>query len=136
MLSPQAVATLLIVAGLSMVAGWAVAFRNRYYLALLGLFFLTLAGALLAADKVRHAQQFGASEPGLATLAKALFISAAVFMALALVAAVQEVRRRLAEMRESYRAAEEAFMAMAQAAKEKQEAAKAEEPSHDQRDQQ
>jgi hypothetical protein len=124
MMSPQVAASLLIVLGLSMVAGWATVFRNRYYLGSLGIAFLALAGALLAGNKVKLARTFGSSEPGLAALGRVLLILAAVFGALALVAAVQETRRRLAEIQESHRAAEEALVEMIRASREKEAAAK------------
>jgi len=124
MMSPQVAASLLIVLGLSMVAGWVTVFRNRYYLGSLGIAFLALAGALLAGNKVNLAAEFGASEPGLAALGRVLLVAAAVFGAFALVFAVQETRRRIAEIKESYRAAEEALVEMVRASREKEAAAK------------
>ncbi len=121
MLSPQVIASLLLVAGASMVAGWVVAFRDRYYLVLLGLAFCALSGALLAGQRVQVAVELGASEPGFALLARVLFVASSMFGVAAVVAAVMETRRRLAMLRESYRAAEEALIAMAQAAKQREE---------------
>ena len=110
-------------------------FRNRYYLGLLGLAFLALAGALLAAQKVDAARQFDASAPTAAALARALLPAAVLFFIAALVAAVYEVRQRLAEMRESYRAAEEALMEITRASAEKEEPAPQEETTSDEADQ-
>jgi hypothetical protein len=130
------VAGLLIIAGLSMVAGWATVFRNRYYLGLLGFAFLALAGALLAAQKVSAAKEFGATAPGAAAVARVLLPVAAVFFLAAVVAAVHEVRRRIAEMREDYRAAEEALLAITQASAEKEKAASGDQAASDETDQQ
>jgi hypothetical protein len=130
------VAGLLIIAGLSMVAGWATVFRNRYYLGLLGFAFLALAGALLAAQKVNAAKEFGATAPGAAAIARVLLPVAAVFFLAAVVAAVHEVRRRIAEMREDYRAAEEALLAITQASAEKEKAPSGDQAASDETDQQ
>ena len=130
------VASLLIIAGLSMVAGWATVFRNRYYLGLLGLAFLALAGALLAAQKVNAAKEFGATAPSAAAIARVLLPAAAVFFLAAVVAAVHEVRRRIAEMREDYRAAEEALLAITQASAEKEKAPSGDQAASDETDQQ
>ncbi len=124
MLSPQVIAGLLLVAGVSMIAGWATVFRDRYYLGLLGLAFSALAGALLAGQRVQIAAELGASEPGLVLIARILFVMSSVLGLAALVAAVYETRRRLALLRESYRAAEEALIAMAQASRERGERGK------------
>jgi hypothetical protein len=125
------VASLLIIAGLSMVAGWATVFRNRYYLGLLGLAFLALAGALLAAQKVNAAKEFGAAAPGAAAIARVLLPAAGVLFLAAVVAAVHEVRRRIAEMREDYRAAEQALFEITQAAIEKEKTASGDQAASD-----
>ncbi len=134
MMSPQVAASLLVVLGLSMVAGWVTVFRNRYYLGSLGIAFLALAGALMAGNKVKLAAEFGASEPGLAVVGRVLLIAAAAFGALALILAVQETRRRMAEMRESYRAAEEALIEMVEASRRKEAAAKKDQATSDTED--
>ena len=50
-MSPQLAGGLTALVGMCMVAGWLAAFRNRAYLGLLGLGFLTISGFLLALAK-------------------------------------------------------------------------------------
>lgn len=112
----RAIIWLLFLAGLSMVAGWATCFRNRHYLGLLGAALLSLAAASVAAQRLQTARDFGLPAPPQVNTALRLLVvlAGALFLA-AVVAAVQEVRRRLAEIRESYRAAEEALLEIARA---------------------
>lgn len=121
MISPGLGAGLLITAGLSLVAGWLTAFRNRSYLGLLGLAFLSLAGFVLCGAKAKEAKDMGVVIPSLVISAQALLALAAVLVLAALVAAVRETRRRIRELQESHRAAEEALLEIfrASAAKEK-----------------
>jgi len=102
-----------------MLAGWLSAFRHRAYLGWLGLAFLTLSGSILAHDKVKVAQDLGAAAPQMRLVAQALLVVCAVCFVLAVVMALQESIRRLHELRERHRAAEEALVAMAQASREK-----------------
>ena len=128
MISAQVIAYLCIVVGLSMVAGWWVAFRNRPYLGLLGLSFLTLAAYLVSREKVAAAKAAGATNVTMVWVEiAALVICAALFVA-ATIAAVQESKRRMAEVREHFRAAEEGLMAMMEAEK-RRRAAKPEDGS-------
>lgn len=115
MISAQVIAYLCIVVGLSMIAGWWGAFRNRPYLGLLGASFLVLAAYLGLQQKVDAAQDAGVTNPALVwAQIGALAVCVALFIA-ATIAAVQESRRRLAEVREHFRAAEEGFIAMMEA---------------------
>ncbi|MBE9566007.1 MAG: hypothetical protein IMF16_04585 [Proteobacteria bacterium] len=119
MISPQLAAGLTAFVGLCMLAGWLSAFRHRAYLGWLGLAFLTLSGSILAHDKVKVAQDLGAAAPQMRLVAQALLVVCAVCFVLAVVMALQESIRRLHELREQHRAAEEALVAMAQASREK-----------------
>lgn len=121
MLSPQLIAGLLLIAGLSMVAGWLTAFRNRHYLGLLGLAFLSLSASLLCGAKAKEAREFGQAVGRLAFWGKGLLLVFAVLVVCAMVAAVSETRRRIRELQESHRAAEEALLEIfkASAAKER-----------------
>ena len=127
MISPQLAAGLTSFVGLCMLAGWLSAFRHRAYLGWLGLAFLTLSGSVLAQSKVKVAQDLGAAAPQMRLVAQALLVVCAVCFVLAVVTAVQESIRRLHEMRERHRAAEEALMAMAEASREKKARSEAEE---------
>ena len=122
MISPQLAAGLTAFVGLCMLAGWLSAFRHRAYLGCLGLAFLTLSGSILAHDKVKVAQDLGAAAPQMSLVAQVLLVVSAVCFVLAVVTAVQESIRRLHELRERHRAAEEALMAMTQASRERFEA--------------
>ncbi len=130
MISAQVIAYLCIVVGLSMVAGWWVAFRNRPYLGLLGLSFLALAAYLAARERVAVAKAAGATDLMMVRVEiAALVVCAALFVA-ATIAAVQESRRRLAEVREHFRAAEEGLMAMMEAEQRRRAAKSGDDPSH------
>jgi hypothetical protein len=117
----QTIAYLCIVVGLSMIAGWWTAFRNRPYLGLLGASFLVLATYLIVRERV-------AANPAIVWVQIAALAIYAVLVVAAVVAAVQESRRRLAEVRENSRAAEEGFVAMMEA-EQRRRAAKPEDDS-------
>jgi hypothetical protein len=117
----QTIAYLCIVVGLSMIAGWWTAFRNRPYLGLLGASFLVLATYLIVRERV-------AANPAIVWVQIAALAIYAVLVVAAVVAAVQESRRRLAEVREHFRAAEEGFVAMMEA-EQRRRAAKPEDDS-------
>jgi len=103
------------VVGLSMVAGWWVAFRNRRYLGLMGASFLTLAVYLGARERVAMAKAAGVINLPMTWLEiGALVICVALFIG-ATMDAVQESRRRLAEVREHFQAAVVGFMEMMEA---------------------
>lgn len=123
MLTPRLAASLTIVVGLSMLAGWVTAFRNRAYLGWLGLAFLAVSGYLLAVDRVRVAQEMGLAHAGAAVAATAFLVVCIVAFLLAVVAAAQETVRRIREIREGHRAAEEALLAMMQGNLEREEQA-------------
>lgn len=110
-----------------MLAGWLSAFRHRAYLGWLGLAFLTLSGSILAQDKVKVALELGAAAPQMRLAAQALLVVCAVCFVLAAVMAVQESVRRLHELKERHRSAEEALMAMVKVSREKEARAEAEE---------
>jgi len=118
---PQTIAYLCLVVGLSMVAGWVVAFRNRPYLGLLGLSFLSLAGYVLAREAVRRAQEARLSAPGLTWLEVAALVATLLLFVASFWAAVQESRRRMREVREHFRAAEDAFTTLMEAERRKAE---------------
>ena len=121
MISSQLIAYFCIVVGLSAIAGWVVAFRNRPYLGLVGLAFLSLAAYLGARAKVEAARIAGLPSLAMSWVEiGALVVCAALFVA-ATIAAVQESRRRLAEVREHFRAAEEGFVAMMEAERQRRE---------------
>ena len=127
MMSPQVAAGLTAFVGVCMVAGWLSAFRNRAYLGWLGLAFLALSGSLLAHDRARQAQVLGVASPQVSLLAKILLLVCLLSFVLALVAAVRETARRLRDIRDRHRAAEEALLAMMQARREKEDEAGSEE---------
>lgn len=115
MMSPQLAASLTALVGVSMVAGWLSAFRNRAYLGWLGFAFLTFSASLLAAARASQDQALGMANPHMALLAKVLLGACALCFLLALVAAAQETSRRLQDIRTRHQAAEEALLAMMQA---------------------
>lgn len=115
-MSPQLAAGITGVIGLCMVAGWMSAFRNRAYLGLLGLSFLTLSGFFLSAGRAREAQELSIDAPGMLLLARTLLVACLVFFLLAAIAAARETARRLREIRTSHREAEEAMLEMFKAA--------------------
>ncbi len=127
MITPQLAAGLTAFVGVCMLAGWLSAFRHRAYLGWLGLAFLTLSGSILAQDKVKVALELGAAAPQMRLAAQALLVVCAVCFVLAAVMAVQESVRRLHELKERHRSAEEALMAMVKVSREKEARAEAEE---------
>jgi hypothetical protein len=116
-MSPQFAAGLTAFAGLCMVAGWFAAFRNRSYLGLLGLAFLTLSSFLWVGGK---AQDLGVHKHQMLLLARVLFAVCLLFFLLAGLAALRETARRMRDIRDSYRAAEEAMLEIMQASREKE----------------
>ncbi len=125
MLSAQLIAYFCIVTGLSMVAGWWVAFRNRPYLGLLGASFLVLAAYLMARQHALTAQAAGQADPVMRWVQVAALAVYVVLVIAAVRAALQESRRRMAEVREHFRAAEEGLMAMMEAERRRREAQQA-----------
>jgi MFS family permease len=121
MMSPQLTAALTGFAGLCLVAGWMSGFRNRSYVGWLGLAFLALSGSLWCAGAANEARELGGSAPQMSLLAKALLAVSGAAFVIALVAAVQETRRRLRELREGHAASVEAMLGMLQASREKEE---------------
>ena len=119
-MSPQLAAGLTALVGVCMVAGWLTAFRNRAYLGLLGLGFLTISGFLLALAKARAAEELGADSSQIVLLARLLFGVCLLLFLLAAVAAIRETARRMREIRTGYREAEEAMLEMVQAAIDKE----------------
>ena len=111
MISAQTIGYYCLVAGLSMLAGWWIAFRNRPYLLSLGVFFVALAAALIIGDRMVP----GVNAPGLRWALRAAVAVAVVAFVIAVVLATQETRRRIREMREHYRAAADALAEMARA---------------------
>ncbi len=104
-----------VIAGLSMLVGWWTTFRNRPYLGLLGGFFLVLAAVVAIGVRLQD------GERGRLLLWGwwAAVAVGAVLLGAAFVTAGQESRRRIQEVREHYRAAEEAMVEMARLQQEK-----------------
>lgn len=94
-----------------MVAGWWVAFRNRTYLLLLGIFFLFLAASLIVGDRLQT------GELGVAwrNVVRVTLTLSLLSLLAAVVAAVQETRQRLREVRQHYQAATEALLEITRA---------------------
>jgi hypothetical protein len=121
MLAPHIIGWYCIVAGLSMLAGWLVAFRNRPYLGALGVFFLALAASLMIYDRAGGASLAVAGRagtaiaPGMKWALRGTVLLAVIAFISAVVMAVQETRQRLRDVRIHYQAAAEALMAMSQA---------------------
>jgi hypothetical protein len=101
-----------LITGLSMLAGWWVAFRNRPYLGLLGLSFLSLAGYVMAREAVAQAVASLTPNPLMGWVEIAALVICVMLFAAATVAAVKESQRRMREVREHFRAVEEGLMAM------------------------
>ena len=99
----QVIAYLTTLIGLSLLAGWYVAFRVRVYVGWLGLAFLSLAAMfhLRRAGVVAHDWLW--------------LTLAAVFFIIALVAAARESGERLRALQAEQQAAENAFLEMVQA---------------------
>lgn len=128
-MSPQLAAGLTAFAGLCMVAGWVTAFRNRGYLGLLGASFLLLAGFLLALGKARAIHEMGEASDQMVLLSRVLLAACILSFLLAVVSAARETSRRLREVRQGYREAEEAMLEIVKASREKEAKADAE-PTH------
>jgi len=128
-MSPQLAAGLTAFAGLCMVAGWVTAFRNRGYLGLLGAAFLLLAGFLLALGRARATQEIGEASDQMVLLSRVLLAACILSFLLAIVSAARETSRRLREVRQGYREAEEAMLEIVRASREKEAKADAE-PTH------
>lgn len=108
------------VVGLSMLAGWLSAFRNRAYLGWLGGAFLALSGYLIFRDRAVVAQEMETSDPQAVLLANLCLGAAALAFVLALVAATLETTRRIRAIQERHRAAEDALLAVIHAARERE----------------
>ena len=119
-MSARLAASLTTIVGLSMLAGWLSAFRNRAYLGWLGLAFMSVSGYLFALDHLRLAHQLKQPHAGASIAANAFLIVCLVAFLLSLLTAVQETLRRIREIKGSHRAAEEALLAMMQAAHERE----------------
>lgn len=118
-MSPQLAAGLTALVGICMVAGWITAFRNRAYLGLLGLAFLSLSAFFWIGDRASAAAR-GPGDPQLLALARAMLGCCLLLFLLAAVAAVRETARRLREIRAGYREAEEAVLEMVKASLQKE----------------
>lgn len=90
-----AFAVLLMVFGVSALVGWTTAFRNRLYLACVGVAFIALGGGMAM------------SSEGLAPLRVALWVIAALAFLAGLWLAVGEVRREMAAIQEQRRGLEQ-----------------------------
>ncbi|MCJ7822873.1 MAG: hypothetical protein MUQ26_07350, partial [Armatimonadetes bacterium] len=125
-MSPELAAGLTAFAGLCMVAGWITAFRNRGYLGLLGVAFLMLAGFLLALGRARATQDTGEASDQIILLSRVLLAVCILAFTLAIVSAARETSRRLREIRQGYREAEEAMLDIVKASLEKEAKGEAE----------
>ena len=114
---PQTLGYLCSLVGLSMIAGWWIAFRNRPYLLLLGLFFMSLSTFLVLTGRL----QTGPITEGVKAARWIALSVGIIFFIGALIFAVQESKRRFQEMREHYQAAADALVAMTQAELQRQQ---------------
>jgi len=128
-MNPRLAASLTTIVGLSMLAGWLSAFRNRAYLGWLGLAFMSMSGYLMAYDRAQSAKAFGLPTGGPALAQKICLLVALIGFLCSLVAAVRETRRRIREIHEGHRAAEEALFEMMKASAEQEARAESEKPS-------
>jgi hypothetical protein len=120
-MSPQTAAALTGFVGVCLLAGWLAGFRNRAYVAWLGLAFVALGGFLLALAKQKEAQEMGAADPRLALVMKVLlFVWLAAFV-ISLIVALRETSRRLRELRESHEAAAAGLLEVLRASREADE---------------
>ena len=124
-MTPRLAAGLTTVVGLSMLAGWLSAFRNRAYLGWLGLAFMSVSGYLLAYDKGQEARSFGLPVGNAALAQKLFLLLCAIAFVLAIVAAARETVHRIREIQAGQRAAEEAMLEILKASAQR-EAAEAE----------
>ncbi len=120
-MSPQLAAVLTTIVGLSMLAGWLSAFRNRAYLGWLGLAFLCISGYVLAVDRTRAAHELGLSGAGTGQAARALLAVCIISFVLSLLSAARETVRRIRDIQAGHRAAEEALLAMISAERDGEE---------------
>jgi hypothetical protein len=120
-ISRQVIAALTGFVGLTMLAGWLSAFRNRGYLGWLGFAFVTLSGSLFAAQRARDAQVMGGADPQMALVAQVLLVVCAMSFVVSVIAAARETARRIREIRERYLAAEEAMLEMVRASREREQ---------------
>ena len=102
-------ANLATLVAVSLLVGWFVAFRARTYVGWLGLSFLSLALMF----HLRRAELIVKVWP--------FVLATGFFFLLAFIAAAKETAQRLRSLRESHRAAEEAFLEMVKAGLAKQE---------------
>jgi hypothetical protein len=128
-MDPRLAAGLTTIVGLSMLAGWLSAFRNRGYLGWLGLAFMSMSGYLFAYDRAHAASAFSLPAGGAVLAQKACLAIAFIAFACAVVAAARETKRRIREIQESHRAAEEALFEMMKASAEQDARADSEKPS-------
>ncbi len=126
-MSPQTIGYFCLIAGASMLAGWWTTFRNRPYVGLLGGFFVALAASLMIANRL----ETGPVSPALKLGWWVAVVLAGLLLLGAFVMAVKESRARLREVREHYRAASEALVAMARAQEELRRRQQAEPPTED-----
>jgi hypothetical protein len=127
-MNPRLAASLTTIVGLSMLAGWLSAFRNRAYLGWLGLAFMSMSGYLMAYDRAQSAKAFNLPTGGAALTQKACLVIAFVGFLCSEVAAVRETKRRIREIQEGHRAAEEALFEMMKASAEQEARAESEKP--------
>jgi len=121
MISPQLAAGLTTVVGLSMLAGWLTALRNRAYLGWLGLAFLCISGYVLAAERARLAHDLGLSGAGATEATRVLLVASIISFLLSLVSAARETVRRIRDIHAGHRAAEEALLAIISAQRDSDE---------------
>jgi len=127
-MNPRLAAGLTTIVGLSMLAGWLSAFRNRGYLGWLGLAFMSMSGYLFAYDKAQSAKAFNLPTDGALLAQKACLVIAFVAFVCSAVAAVRETKRRIREIQEGHREAEEALFEMMKASAEQEARAESKEP--------
>jgi hypothetical protein len=121
MMSPELVAGLTAFAGACLLAGWVSGFRNRAYVGWLGLAFLMLSGSLWCARSAREAQEAGLGSPDMSLLTRVLLVVSVAAFLFALVAAIQETRRRLRKIKEDHEDSVEAMLTLLQASRERDE---------------
>ena len=114
-MTPRLAASLTTIVGLSMLAGWLSAFRNRAYLGWLGLAFMSMSGYLLAYDRAQSARAFNLPIDSAILAQKVCLVIAVLAFFLSLIAAARETVRRVREIQASNREAEEAMLEMMKA---------------------
>ena len=128
-MNPRLAASLTTIVGLSMLAGWLSAFRNRAYLGWLGLAFMSMSGYLMAYDRAQSAKAFGLSTGGAVLAQKICLLLAFIGFFCSVIAAVRETKRRIREIQEGHQAAEQALLEMMKASAEHDARAESNEPS-------